>query len=552
MIDWAGRLTPYPTELIERFRALGLWGDRPLASEFHEVALRQPDHVALATAERSVTYAELDEVTDRLALGLHGLGLEPGDRVIVQLSNQCMTVIAWYGMLKAGLIPVCTLAAHRGHEIGSISRKVEAVAHLVEHTPSGFDLVRFAAEQAAGHPTMHQILTIDADEGAPGARLEDLIAAADPAAARALVDDLQKAIEPEEIAVFQLSGGTTGVPKIIPRLHAEYWYNAKVYAEARGWDETSRVAHLIPIIHNAGIVCGVHAAHAVGGTLVLSSANLDQALPVLIQERATAILIGHAHYGIVNHPLFDEVSTTMKQVLLSGAKVPEKLFEAFERRGVAVGQKFGMGEGLFTSTGFDSPRTLRLTSVGLPISPEDEFKVIDPDTAQELPDGEPGELICRGPYTIRGYFDAPEINQSAFIEDGFYRSGDLVKVINIDGMRSISMEGRIKDLINRGGEKISAEEVEGLLVKHPRITAAAVVAMPDERLGEKACAYLVSNGEPLTMAEVQAHLQSLGVAKFKWPERLERIDQMPKTPVGKLNKKELHQDLLARLARAMS
>jgi 2,3-dihydroxybenzoate-AMP ligase len=191
-------------------------------------------------------------------------------------------------------------------------------------------------------------------------------------------------------------------------------------------------------------------------------------------------------------------------------------------------------------------RELRLTSVGLPISDLDEFRVIDAESLVALPDGQVGELICRGPYTIRGYFDADDINKAAFTEDGFYRTGDLVKVIEVEGHRSISMEGRIKDLINRGGEKISAEEVEGLLVRHPRIVSAAVVAMPDERLGERACAFLVAKGEPLSMAEVQAHLSGLGVAKFKWPERLVSIDEMPRTQVGKLDKNKLRSQLVDR------
>ena len=547
MIDWANRLSPYPPDMVDRYRALGLWGDFPLAREFHEVARRHPARIAVVTEESSLTYAELDELTDRLAMGLRDHGLESGGRVIVQLTNRIKTVVAWYGMLKAGLIPVCTLAAHRAHEIGSISRKVEAVAHLVEHSASGFDLVAFAVEQTEGHPTMRHVLTLDADAGAAGTRLEDLIEQSDPAQSRFVVESLQQHIDPDEIVTFQLSGGTTGVPKIIPRLHAEYWYNAKAYAAVRHWDENSRVAHLIPIIHNAGITCGVHAAHSVGGTLVLATASLDQALPVLIRERATAILIGHAHFGMVAHPLFDEVAGTLEQVLLSGAKVPEKVFDAFECRGVQVGQKFGMGEGLFTTTDFGLPRELRLRSVGLPISYEDEFRVIDPGTLVELPDGEAGELICRGPYTIRGYFDAPEINQTSFTTDGFYRTGDLVKVVVIGGRRTISMEGRIKDLVNRGGEKISAEEVEGLLVKHPRISSAAVVAMPDDRLGERACAYLIAQGQPLSVAEVQEHLQNLGVAKFKWPERLEWIGEMPRTPVGKLDKNRLRQDIVVKL-----
>jgi 2,3-dihydroxybenzoate-AMP ligase len=546
-MDRAGRLVRYPDDVVERYRTAGLWGRSTVADEFSSVARRRATHVAVSSQEGDLTYADLDRRSDAMAAGLHDLGLSPGGRVIVQLTNRLDTIVAWYAMLKAGLVPVCTLAAHRAHEIGAISRKLEAVAHLVEHHESGFDLVQFAVEQTVGHPTMHQVLTLGAPPDAPGRRLEDLEAAADPRTAHELVESIQRSIDSLDVVTFQLSGGTTGVPKVIPRLHAEYWYNARVYASFRGWDETARVAHLIPIIHNAGITCGLHAAHAVGGTLVLATADLDQALPVMAGARATAILIGHAHYGIVAHPLFEDAADALEQVLLSGAKVPDQVFEAFESRGIAVGQKFGMGEGMFMCTPFDAPRSVRLTTVGLPISPEDEFKVVDPDSTDELADGEAGELLCRGPYTIRGYFDAPEINESAFTHDGFYRTGDLVRVVDLDGVRSISMEGRIKDLINRGGEKVSAEEVEGLLVKHPRVQAAAVVAMPDERLGERACAYLVVDGDALSMAEVQDHLHALGVAKFKWPERLETVAELPRTAVGKLDKKTLRADVTERL-----
>ena len=544
MTDWANRVVPYPPDLSELYRSRGLWGTLTVAEEFHIVAMRHPTRTAVVDESEALTYAELDEASDRLASGLHHLGLMPGGPVIVQLTNTVKTVVAWYGLLKAGLIPVCTLAAHRQHEIGSISRKVDAVAHLVEPVGSSFDMIGFAVEQTSGHPTMARVLTLNADDGSRGIRLEDLIAASDPDSAHELVESVQATIGGDEIVAFQLSGGTTGVPKIIPRLHAEYWYNARAYADSRGWDHETRVAHLIPIIHNAGITCGLHASHAVGGTLVLGTANLDQSMPVLAHQRATAMLVGHAHFGMVSHPRFEEVADSLDQVLLSGAKVPERVFDAFEQHGVKVGQTFGMGEGLFTVTDFDEPRELRLTSIGLPISELDEFKVVDPGSLVAVPDGHVGELICRGPYTIRGYFDAPDINKVSFTEDGFYRTGDLVKVIEVDGHRSISMEGRIKDLINRGGEKISAEEVEGLLVRHSRIVSAAVVAMPDDRLGERACAFIVSTGEPLTMPEVHEHLSELGVAKFKWPERLVSIDEMPKTQVGKLDKNYLRSQVL--------
>ena len=511
-IDWGGRVVGFPAEYTALYREAGLWHDLTIAEEFHRVAQLNGSGMAVVADEGSLSYAELDEATDRLALGLAGLGLHPGDRVIVQVTNRLSSVVSWYGLLKAGLIPVCTLAAHRAHEIAAISRKVDAVAHLVDATLPGFDLVQFAFDMQLENPALRHVLTLGAPSASRGVRIEQLIEDADPATARATVDAIQEAIDPDEVVCFQLSGGTTGTPKIISRLHAEYWYNARAFASASGWTSATRAAHLIPIIHNAGISCALHAVHSVGGTLILATPVLDQALSLLVRERPTDALIGHGHYTMVDHPDFPAAMTSMRRVLLSGAKVPDRVFESFERQDVWVGQTFGMGEGFFTLSTPQSNRLSRTTTVGPPMSPLDEFRVLEPGTEDEVAEGETGELACRGPYTIRGYFDAPEINATAFTSDGFYRTGDLVAVKQFDGELGISIEGRIKDLINRGGEKISAEEVEGLLLRHPAIAAAAVVAMPDERLGERACAYLVATHDPITLDEVRRHL-----SLWRWP-----------------------------------
>lgn len=551
-VDWAGRLTPYPAEAVARYREAGVWGNLPIAAEFRAVAERFGDREAVVAAEGTLTFRELDSRADRLALGLAGLGLQPGQRVILQMSNRLLSVVTWYGLLKAGLIPVCSLTAHRAHEIGAISRKTGAVAHVAEAGTGNFDLVAFAREQRSGHPTLRHVLTLGAAAGArPGAgeaRVEDLIERADPATAREVVDRIQAQTGPDEVAVFQLSGGTTGVPKVIPRLHAEYWYNARAYAAVSGWDETTRNAHLIPIVHNAGIVCGIHAPHSAGGCLLLATPDLDQALPLLAEQRVTDVLFGHGHYGAVTHPVFPRLVPSLRRVVLSGAKIPLPLFETLERQGLWTGQLFGMGEGFFAVSSLRAPRDARLTMVGTPISPLDEFRVLDPASEREVPDGEVGELAVRGPYTLRGYFDAPEINQTAFTSEGFYRTGDLVTAVCFGDERCISVEGRLKDLISRGGEKISAGEVEELLLRHPGIQAAAVVGMPDDRLGERSCAYLVSAGRELELTDIQEHLDALGVAKFKWPERLEWVPGLPRTAVGKLDKKQLQRDIRAKLA----
>ncbi|MCX6466907.1 MAG: AMP-binding protein [Pseudonocardiales bacterium] len=542
-----GRLVGYPPDAVRRYRAAGLWGTRTLAEEFHAVALAHPDRPAVVALDGRLTYRELDRRTDALAAGLAGLGLAPGDPVLFQVTNRLGAVVAWYGVLKAGLVPVCTLAAHRGHEIAAISRRVGAVAHLVEAGTPGFDLVGFAVEQGRDHPTLRHVLVLGEADGR-GVPLGALGADTDPAAARALVEGIQRALDPDGLAVLQLSGGTTGVPKAIPRRHAEYWYNAAEYARSWGWTPDTRVAHLIPVVHNAGIVCAVHAPHSAGACLVLGTADLAVSLPLMARAAATHVLLGHGHYGAVDHPAFDAAAAALTQVVLSGATVPEALFAGLERRGLWVGQLFGMGEGLFLTTRPGAPREARATTVGTPLSPLDEIRVLEPGTEDEVPDGTTGELCCRGPYTLPGYFDAAEHNARAFTADGFYRTGDLARVRTIDGLRCVGIEGRIKDLINRGGEKINAEEVETLLLRHPRVVDAAVVAMPDPRLGERTCAYVVVRGAPLDLAEVREHFAALQVAKFKWPERLEHLEAMPRTLVGKLDKKRLQADIIGKLA----
>lgn len=546
--DWDGRLVSYPAERAQAYRASGEWSEVPTGGRLHSSALRFGDRTALITAEATFTYRELDERTDQIAAAFDRVGLHRGDPVIFQVTNRAATVLAWYGCLKAGLVPVATLSQHRMHEIGHISRKVGAVGHIVEAGLS-FDLVEFAREAADGHPTMRHLFTIGDDISRRAARpdgpsgIDELGLDIPLTEAREFVESVEAQTDSEDVAVFQLSGGTTGVPKVIPRIHAEYWNNGLFYAQSLGWTEESTVAHLIPVIHNAGISCALHATHAVGAALVLANPDAGPAFELMARSGVTDVLIGHGHYQAAQTPAFDAVLPTLRHTVLSGAKVPGELFARVDA-GRWAGQMFGMSEGLFLVTPLDAPASARASTVGVPIAASDEIRILDPGSEQPVPAGEVGELCCRGPYTIPGYFDAPDHNVDAFTSDGFYRTGDLAALR--DGY--VSIEGRIKDLINRGGEKVNAEEVELLLMQHPAIALAAVVAAPDERLGERACAYLVaSNGTELTMAQIREHMDSLGVAKFKWPERLVWVPELPRTNVGKVNKKSLRADVVARV-----
>ncbi|SFO36099.1 (2,3-dihydroxybenzoyl)adenylate synthase [Actinomadura madurae] len=540
-IDHSAKAPPFPPEAVRRYRAAGLWEELTLAEQFHAAAVRHADRPAVVASEGRLSYHDLDRRTDLLAAGLHAAGLRPGDPVLFQVTNRLHTILAWYGVLKAGLVPVATLALHRRHELGQIAARTGARAHLVEVDPEDrFDLVALADELRRDAPAPRHVITAGAAEDRPGClRLEDLGADTDPAEARRLVERIQDRLDPDGVAVFQLSGGTTGVPKVIPRRHAEYWYNAAAYARCLGWDASSRVGHIIPIIHNAGIVCGLHAAHGVGARLILGSPNPGRSLPLLAREGVTDLVIGHGHFQDVADQGMGALAPTLKRAILSGAKIPPRLIEHIERLGVWPGQLFGMAEGFFAVTGPGTPREARAQTVGEKLSPLDEFVILEPGTENPVPDGVTGELCCRGPYTIPGYYDAPSHNAGAFTSDGFYRTGDLASVRVFGGRRCLSIDGRIKDLINRGGEKINAEEVELLLLHHPGIAEAALVAMPDPRLGERACAFLVPAGPELTMEQVQHHLDGLGVAKYKWPERLVWVPELPRSNVNKIDKKTL-------------
>ena len=533
----------YPPEAVRRYRDAGLWDQLTLAEQFHAAAAIHAHRTAVVTAEGHVSFSQLDQRTDQLAVGLHEAGLHPGDPVLFQVTNRLHTILAWYGALKAGLIPVATLALHRRHEISQIAARTGAVAHLVEVNPDDkFDLVAMAEAHRQDSPVMRHVLTVGTPEARPGyLRLEALGADADPAGARQRVQQIQDQLDPDDIAVFQLSGGTTGVPKVIPRRHAEYWYNAVAYAQHFGWDATSRIGHLIPIIHNAGIVCGLHAPHSVGACLILGSPDAGQSLPLLAEQKATDLIIGHGHFQTVADRGMATLAPTLKRAILSGTKIPPRLFEHIEKLGVWPGQLFGMAEGFFAVSELGASRQARLTTVGTQLSSLDEFKILAPETEDIVPDGVTGELCCRGPYTIPGYYDAAEHNATAFTSEGFYRTGDLASVQIIDGQRCISIDGRIKDLINRGGEKINAEEVELLLLDHPGIEQAAVVAMPDQRLGERACAFLVAAGPELALGDMQRHLDALEVAKYKWPERLEWVSELPRSKVDNVDKKVLRE-----------
>ncbi len=527
---------PWPEEFARRYRERGYWRGISLFEMLRQSAARAPGKTALIDGERRLSYAELVGESEDLAAGLYALGLRPLERVIFQFSNGLELMVAFFALLRIGVIPVMALPAHRRSEIGHWVEHAEAVAHFVPAATSKFDYVALGRSVAADHSGIRYIVT--AGPASAGVTALDALRAGgrqSAASSSALPEPAA-----DEVALMLLSGGTTGMPKLIPRTHDDYVYTATQTGITTGFGPDTVFLAVLPMAHNYTLACpGVLGALAHGGTAVIAEGTAAETVfPAIARERvsvvgATVPLVARwldsDQFG--RHDL-----SSLKVFVNGGAKLaPELRRRVEERFRCEYQENFGTGEGLINMTRIGDPEPVRMLSSGRPVSEADEIKVID-ENGNEVPEGQIGELAARGPYTIRGYYKSEAANRDAFTGDGFYRMGDIVRVV--DGY--IYLEGRRKDLINRGGEKISCEEVEDYILAHPKVMSVCVVAMPDAAFGEKACAFaILRNGCTLTHEELVAFLKARDIARFKLPERLEIVNEFPISPAGKILRREL-------------
>ncbi|WP_161358524.1 (2,3-dihydroxybenzoyl)adenylate synthase [Streptomyces sp. SID3343] len=529
--EWPG----WPAQDARRYRDKGYWEGRTLGGRLRDWAALYAERTAVVDGDRRWTYAELDRHVDALVAGLLRLGLERGDRVVVQLPNVAEFVHVWFALLRIGAIPVHALPGHRRAEIVHLVEASEAVAYIVPDRYQRFDYRALAADIRADGDCACLAHVIVAGEAGPYTSLTDLVVPDAPA-------HEDPAIEAGDLAILLLSGGTTGAPKLIPRTHDDYAYNARAGAEACALDADSVYLAILPIAFNFTLACpGVLGTLLVGGTVVLApSPSPVTAFTLIARERVTITAI--------NPPLvphwFDEYAasapdlSSLRILQVGSARLADDVARRVEPTlGVRLQQVFGMAEGLLNYTRLDDPRALITTTQGRPSSPDDEIRVVD-ESGAPVPDGQPGELLTRGPYTLRGYYRAPEHNAVAFTADGFYRTGDLVRRLPSGHLIVV---GRVKDQINRGGEKIVATEVEGHLLAHPDISAAALVGLADEQWGERPVAFLVYRDADtsLTVRALAAFLGERGLAAYKAPQEVIAVRAMPLTPVGKIDKKAL-------------
>lgn len=531
-----------PDDLAARYLASGAWHNLTVGDALRRTASARPGGMAYIGDERAVTFGELDDATECLAAALLDLGLVPGDRAMFQLGTSIETIIALVGCYKAGIVPVCAVPQYREIEIGQLARLSGARAYFVQADLGGFDLVAFARRMMAEHPRMARLVTV---RGSGAGDMATLIATHTPATARRRLAAVRIGVG--DVLSFQLSGGTTGIPKIIPRFHGEYLGQSAGWMRCFGITPESRLVWSLPLIHNAGQLYALIPVLLMGISVVLMPrVDISRMLELIERHRVThALSIGPvapqliAYSGIAGHDL----SSLRHFATMSRAGSLEA------HLGVPCSNLFGITEGLLLGAPPDAPATLRHDTQGYSGEPEDEISLRGPDGA-EVGLGETGELCFRGPSSLRGYYNAPDATREGLTEDGFVRTGDMMRAHRIDGVLCYSFEGRSRDNINRGGEKIGCEEVEAIVSRHPAVSDAKLVPMPDPIYGERGCVYLILRpgyAAP-TLADLMRFLTGAGLAKFKCPERIEVVDEFPVTRVGKLDKPALRRMIAEKLA----
>jgi 2,3-dihydroxybenzoate-AMP ligase len=541
-------VVPFPPDFARRYREKAYWRDLSLAEEFALVFRRYAERVAVIDRDARVTYAEVDRVSDRLALNLLDAGLAPRDRVVVQLPNVAEFIFLYFALQKIGCIPIAALATHRFLEVSQFAKLSGAAACVTPDRHGDFDFTEMV--RRVRNETASVKLGIVLGAAPPGfLSLGDLISR-EPK--RPLGDLRALKIDPADPAIFQLSGGTTGVPKLIPRTHNDYAYNSRIAAQVCAVSGDSVLLLALPIAHNLPLACpGLQGYMLQGGKVVLSASTKPEDLfRAIEQHRVTHLKVVPALLiRLINDPAIGKYDLSSLRVIQSGGQrmQPEVRLRTKELiPSVTVQENFGMSEGMLFFVRLDDPEDVRMETCGRPLSSDDEVRLVD-EEGREVAPGEVGELTCRGPYTLRGYYGVPEYNARQFTSDGFYRSGDLMR---LHPSGNYVVEGRKKDLINRGGEKISAEEIENLILAHPAVQNIACVPIPDPHLGEKMCACVIpKKGRSLDLEELVEFLKEKEIAKFKLPERLELLPDFPVSTFGKVSKKALVEMVAAKLER---
>ncbi|EES4755309.1 medium-chain fatty-acid--CoA ligase [Escherichia coli] len=525
------------------YRQQGLWGDASLADYWQQTARAMPDKIAVVDNHgASYTYSALDHAASCLANWMLAKGIESGDRIAFQLPGWCEFTVIYLACLKIGAVSVPLLPSWREAELVWVLNKCQAkmfFAPTLFKQTRPVDLILPLQNQL---PQLQQIVGVDKLAPATSSlSLSQIIADNTP---------LTTAITPhgDELAAVLFTSGTEGLPKGVMLTHNNILASERAYCARLNltWQDVFMMP--APLGHATGFLHGVTAPFLIGARSVLLDIFTPDACLALLEQQRCTCMLGATPF------VYDLLNVLEKQpadlsalrfFLCGGTTIPKKVARECQQLGIKLLSVYGSTESSpHAVVNLDDPLSRFMHTDGYAAAGV-EIKVVD-DARKTLPPGCEGEEASRGPNVFMGYFDEPELTARALDEEGWYYSGDLCRM---DEAGYIKITGRKKDIIVRGGENISSREVEDILLQHPKIHDACVVAMPDERLGERSCAYVVLKAphHSLSLEEVVAFFSRKRVAKYKYPEHIVVIEKLPRTASGKIQKFLLRKDIMRRL-----
>ncbi len=539
---------PYKQADVDTYRHQGSWSELSFGDALDQAAEKYPHQLAVIHQDDRLTYGQLKNLADKFALALMDLSLAPTERVLLQLPNWHEFAVAYFGVQKAGAIDTLLIDRYRPYEIGHIARLSGATSWIVPEKYHKTDYLPIIREVLAENPGLKNVILVRGQSDSPYLNFEKLLNAAQ------LTDEnLQRlhhrSPNPMQVSHMGPTGGTTGLPKIVPRTHNDLICGSIHAAKAWDMDVDDRCLIAGPVGHDLCFSKGFLASMLTGGTTVfVDTINFDHICATIQQEKITTIVwVPTLARRLVNFERLDryDLSSLERMHCGGGVSQPDMIHDVIQKLGCRYHNGYGATEGMTTLTRSNDSLATILNSVGKPTCPHDTYRVVD-FTGQPVPVDTPGELQIKGPGVFTGYFNNPAENRKVFTPDGFFKTGDMAK---IDAEGYVRLTGRIKDMINRGGESISATEIENLIIVHPQIEFVAVVPMPDRDLGERICAYVQPlPGAELDFQAVITFLKSRKVSVLQLPERIEIVKEIPTTKAGKLDKQALKKDIADKIS----
>jgi 2,3-dihydroxybenzoate-AMP ligase/mycobactin salicyl-AMP ligase len=535
-------------ESINDTGAAGAHQSLTIGELIDRAAAADPDKLALVSGKVRLTRVQLRDRIDRLAAAFIRLGIEKSESVLLQLPNWSEFIYSYFALQKIGAVPVLLISGYGRIEVSHLCNLTEATVWVVPQTYRNRDYTPCIKAVREANPRLRHVISVRAERPNEifSTSLEDLMASGTDASLESRIAERRP--KPTDTAHILPSGGTTGLPKAIPRTHQNYLCNVKHLHRVGKMTAEDVCMIAVPVGHNLALLNVVGAALVGYAIVVLDSTRADDICQSVEAERVTYV---PAVPSLLKRILdFDKIDRydlhPLRKISAGGEPATPNLVERVRNKlHCAYISEFGMSEGPLCRTRLDDRPEIICGSVGKPICPDDQFRILD-DAGHPLPPETDGELAAHGPGIFGGYLKNPAENSRAFTSDGFFRTGDLARM---DCQGNIKITGRIKDVINRGGEKISPAQIERLLLTHPQIADAAVIGMPDSALGEKICAYVhVETGATLDHLAINTFLGELGASKLLLPERIEFVAALPLTEAGKHDKKVLREDIQRKLA----